>query len=162
RLIPIFQGLLAKAPENRYHNAREVIEALIAALGQPIAIETPLIRESFLQAAEFVGRESEMACLSEALTDVRNGKGNAWLVGGESGVGKSRLLDELRTLALVEGVIVLRSQGSTEGAPYLYWRDVIRYLCLHTDISEVEASVLKLLVPDISKLLDYGFELPDA
>ena len=48
--------------------------------------------------------------LQWALTQVKDGHGSAWLVSGESGVGKSRLLDELRIHALTEGFTVLRGQ----------------------------------------------------
>jgi tetratricopeptide (TPR) repeat protein len=146
--------LLSKNPAERYADAHDLIEALADMTGQQVQIETTLIRESFLQAANFVGRDTEMNRLSDALTATLEGRGSAWLVGGESGVGKSRLLDELRTLALVKGALVLRGQGIAEGgAPYLLWRDVIRYLCLHTELSDFEASVLKIWVADIAKLL---------
>lgn len=41
--------------------------------------------------------------------------GRAWLIGGESGVGKSRLLEELRIQALVAGAFVLRGQAVEGG-----------------------------------------------
>src|SRR5262249_9674479 len=101
--------------------------------------------------------------LRDALTRALEGKGSTWLVGGESGVGKSRLLDELRTQALVDGATVLRGQSIVEGgAPYLLWRDIVRNLCLNTKLSEAEASVLKLRFPDIAKLHTSSPELPDA
>jgi len=89
-----------------------VMVALCQAVGRPPPPETVEIRESFLQAAKFVGREEEMAHFQVVLRAALDGQGSAWLVGGESGVGKSRLLEELRTRALVEGVLVLRGQDN--------------------------------------------------
>jgi len=160
-LAEVLRRLLAKNREERYGAAGEVILDLCEAVDQPLPPETSEIRESFLQAAKFVGRDDELAKLSEALNAALASQGSAWLVGGESGVGKSRLVDELRTLALVEGALVLQGQAVGEGGgPYQLWRDVLRGLVLTTDLEEEEASVLKALVPDIGVLL--GREVPDA
>lgn len=45
--------------------------------------ERSAIGESFLQAATFVGRQTELAQLTAAFNAVKQGKGSAWLVGGE-------------------------------------------------------------------------------
>jgi tetratricopeptide (TPR) repeat protein len=146
--------LLAKEPEDRYPDAQTTIEALCQASGQPPPTETHSHRESFLQAAQFVGRAAELDCLRNALQKAREGKGSSWLIGGESGVGKSRLLDELRIHALIEGVMVLRGQVTNDvGRPYEPWRQPIRRLCLAVDLNDLEAGILKDLVPDIETLL---------
>jgi hypothetical protein len=83
------------------------------------------------------------------------------LIGGESGVGKSRLLDELRTHALVKGFIVVRGQAVEGGGlPYQLWREPLRRLALMTALTDLEAGVLKEIVPDVSALL--GREVADA
>src|SRR5437016_14618224 len=48
-LRPILERLLAKRPEDRCRDAAEVIAALAVALDQPLALETVVTRESFLQ-----------------------------------------------------------------------------------------------------------------
>jgi tetratricopeptide (TPR) repeat protein len=84
-----------------------------------------------------------------------NGHGSAWLVAGESGVGKSRLMDELRSHALVKGALVVRGEEKSEGGnPYQPWREIIRRLCLLNGLSSIEVSTLKPLVPDITRLLE--------
>jgi tetratricopeptide (TPR) repeat protein len=153
--------LLSKQPTQRHPSAEAVIVDLCAVLGQPPPAESVAIRESFLQAATFVGREQEMAQLSAALAQALHGQGSAWLVGGESGVGKSRLLEELRTQALVQGALVLRGQAvEGSGLPYQLWREPLRRLALATEVSELEASVLKSIIPDIATLCVR--EIPDA
>ena len=157
----ILERLLAKTPEERYPDAATVIRELSAATGQDLPVETAETRESFLQAARFVGREKELAQLSEALAQAVGRHGSAWLIGGESGVGKSRLVDELRTRALVQGATVLRGQAVSEGGRvYQLWREVIGWLVLLTEPTALEASVLKVLVPDINVLLER--EVADA
>lgn len=151
----VLQKLLAKQPAQRYQRADAVIADLCTALGQPPPAESSAIRESFLQAATFVGRAPELTQLIHALEQALQGQGSAWLIGGESGVGKSRLVDELRTRALVTGALVLRGQA-VEGAglPYQLWREPLRRLVLSTALSNGEAGVLKEVVPDIERLLE--------
>jgi serine/threonine protein kinase/tetratricopeptide (TPR) repeat protein len=155
RIAPVVARLLAKEASGRYADAAEVMAALADATGQVLRVETPHTRESFLQAAQLVGREPELLRLAGVLDGLLHGQGSAWLIGGESGVGKSRLLEELRARALVEGVTVLRGQEVSEGGgPYQVWRDVLRWLLLLTDPADHEAGVLKALVPDLRALLD--------
>jgi DNA-binding NtrC family response regulator/tetratricopeptide (TPR) repeat protein len=46
--------------------------------------------------ARFVGREPELRLLAERFEHAREGEGQVFLVGGEPGIGKSRLLQEFR------------------------------------------------------------------
>lgn len=167
--------LLEKNPLERLDSAQTVIKLLADATGKEVQPETETIRESFLQAARFVGRERELELLSAALMRVVGIKpgtaplnlmveeteytgqpiGSVWLVGGESGVGKSRLLEELRTQSLVEGALVLRGQAVQDTSiPYLSWQNVLQQLCLQITLSPLEISTLKSIVPDIDKLLN--------
>ncbi|MBC8099660.1 MAG: serine/threonine protein kinase, partial [Armatimonadetes bacterium] len=66
-LPPIIQRLLAKQPAERYQDAAQVLLDFSAALRQPTPRESIAIRESFLQAAKFVGRQAEYTQLTAAL-----------------------------------------------------------------------------------------------
>ncbi|MBL8130974.1 MAG: tetratricopeptide repeat protein [Anaerolineae bacterium] len=166
--------LLMKDPSDRYADADAALAALAAQSGGTISIENHSTRESLLQAAQFVGRQIELNQLShqldqivkavnhtaresqpDAMTPPRAGYGGgAVLVGGESGVGKSRLLDELRTHALLNGALVLRGRCVAESAqPFQLWREIVRRLILEESPNDVDAGVLRELVPDISELL---------
>ncbi len=153
-LQAIVVRLLEKTPTARFASARQVITALAEAVGLPVQEEQGELRESFLQAAAFIGREEELAHLEGALARVRAGQPALWLVGGESGVGKSRLLDEIRVRALVEGVSVIRASASP-GAdiPYALWRAVLARLALSTPLSDPEAGVLYEIVPEIAGIV---------
>lgn len=155
--------LLAKSPENRFKNVSGVLNALSQALGRPSPPETRAIRESYLQAAAFVGREKEMGKLTEALERAAEGQGSIWLVGGESGVGKSRLLEEVRARALVAGWQVLAGQTEADGGvPYQLWQEIIPRLVLNTALSDLELGVLRRAAPGVDKLLAESIPEPPA
>jgi tetratricopeptide (TPR) repeat protein len=161
RLVALVQRLMSRAPDQRYPSAAAVLNALAEIVGRSDVTETVETRESLLQSARFVGREPQLAQLRRAWRDTREQVTlQFWLVGGESGVGKSRLIDELRIHALVSGALVLRGQAVNRGAvSYQLWRDIARYLALR-NLSPFEESVLKSIVPDISSLV--GHAVPDA
>ncbi len=154
RLSIFIDKMIAKSPEMRPESARLAIKGLYAALEEDVPEESTTIRESFLQASSFVGRRAELNTFKDALQQLKKGISTAWLVGGESGSGKSRLVEELRTRALVEGVHVLRGQSAANSLPYQTWREVLRPLVLMTNISDLEAGILKEIVPDIGTLLN--------
>ncbi len=160
-LAGVLNQLLVKSPEARYQDASQVIHDLCAATGSPIPPETEQIRESFLQAAKFVGREAEMAYLTEQMEVAAAGQGKLILIAGESGVGKSRLLDEARIRAMVEGILVLRGQAVSDGRRYYQlWRDVLRQLLLYAQPDEDELVLFQPVVPDLARFLDRP--VPDA
>ncbi|MEM7801433.1 MAG: protein kinase, partial [Chloroflexota bacterium] len=160
---PIAARLLAKNPERRYQRANEVLADLAAVQGQSKSVETELVRESYLQAAKFIGRDAERDRLRSALLNAKTGRGSSWLLGGESGVGKSRFLRELQSEALVQGFQVLMGQsiedGVGDGEPYRIWREPLRHLLVTLPgVDALTASVLLPLVPDIEQLLGMAVE----
>jgi tetratricopeptide (TPR) repeat protein len=160
-LALVVERLLELDPQDRYDSASDVIKAICKATDTPLPIETDAIRESFIQMAPFVGRDNEISQLEQALQDAVVEHSSVWLVGGESGVGKSRLVDELRIRALVNGVLVIQGQAVSEGGlPFELWRPIVRRLVLAADLTDLQASILKELVPDISDLL--GRAVADA
>ena len=155
RLIPIIGRLLAKDPGDRYRHANEVVSDLTSSMRLVVTLEDAAVRDSFLKAARLVGRNQEVKILLDKLEDAHSHRGSVVLLGGESGVGKSRLLDELRTLSMVKASLTISGQGvSTGRSPYQIWRQPMRWLCLLTEPDDNEASVLKPVVPDIEELLE--------
>ncbi|GAB4162990.1 MAG: hypothetical protein Fur005_22100 [Roseiflexaceae bacterium] len=153
-LAAVLSQLLAKNPADRPASAHATIEALCQAIGIPSSSGNQAIRESYLQAAAFVGREHELTVLMQAFPAAQAGRGHCFLIGGESGVGKSRLLDEIRTQALVAGFQVVRGQAVEGGGlPYQLWREPLRQCMLGSELSDLEAGVLKAIIPDLESLL---------
>ena len=159
-LVSLLRRLLAKQPSSR-PSADEAWVALTQAVGIPLEKESVAQRESMLQSARFVGREAPLATLRTAMDAARKGEGSVRLLAGESGVGKSRLMEELRVYSLVQGARSARGHAVSEGGDvYGVWRGILRTLCLGMELDELDASVLKSLLPDLDVLLERV--IPDA
>jgi serine/threonine-protein kinase len=129
--------LLEKAPEDRPRSAVALLRSLNEALGSDHALQTRESRESSLTGAALVGRDSEMEVLLAALRSLaseeegreRAAGAGLILIGGESGVGKSRLLREFRTQIQTEGVQFLSgSCYETGGTVYQPFVEAFRLL----------------------------------
>ncbi|MHB2018617.1 MAG: ATP-binding protein [Candidatus Xenobia bacterium] len=103
-----------------------------------------------------VGRERERDALLEALHGVQQGRGAAIVLEGEAGIGKSRLLGELRESAEQCSLRVVEGAGSTveHASPYHVWRHILRSL-LEPD----EDLRLRLPEPALAPLLNDVLQL---
>src|SRR5687768_6004792 len=82
------------------------------------------------QQLALVGRERELAILRQCLTAARDGEGSVLLVGGDPGIGKTRLIEaalhDARTLGIVG--LVGHAYDRTDTPPYGPWIDLfLRY-----------------------------------
>ena len=69
-------------------------------------------------AGRLAGRDAEVAALREALGSLRRGRGQVVELVGEPGIGKSRLLAELLTMADQERLVVVRCDEYATAIPY--------------------------------------------
>ena len=90
-------------------------------IGPVIARETQARHELPL-----VGREEEMAALLEALASAREGRGRLVELIGEPGIGKSRLVEELRRHASEIEMIVAVCEQYESSTPYYPFRRAMR------------------------------------
>jgi PAS domain S-box-containing protein len=117
-LDDVLQRLLMKEPADRYASARAVLADLDGiAAGVERGEEEPDVvvgahdtRHTLTQPS-FVGREAELAALDAQVDLARDRRGGLVLVEGESGGGKTKLLDEVAQRSAERGVWVLRGQG---------------------------------------------------
>jgi tetratricopeptide (TPR) repeat protein len=159
----VIARLLEKSPAQRYTDAQKVIADLCTAVGIAAPTEEVQVRESYLTSAPFVGRHSELQMLQTALREASEGHGSAWLVTGEAGVGKSRLLYELRCQALVRGFTVLSGQATeAAGSPYQLWRTILPSLALLASPDDAAASILAEVVPEVATVLGHDLPPPPA
>jgi DNA-binding SARP family transcriptional activator len=78
----------------------------------------------------FVGREREFSVLTQGLGAASRGYASAILVGGQAGIGKTRLARECVEVARIHGLRAIHvSAGQTASeAPFLLWSDLLRGL----------------------------------
>jgi DNA-binding CsgD family transcriptional regulator len=91
-----------------------------------------------------VGRDEQMAALDAAFDSVRQGGPTAVLLGGEAGVGKSRLVSEFGRAATAAGARVLTGgclELGTDGLPFAPFTAVLRDL-VHELGADAVASML--------------------
>lgn len=88
----------------------------------------------------FVGRRDELATLTRALPANRARGVVLWMVAGDAGIGKTRLLQELDRVARATGHRVVWGRGWDEAGtpPYWPWTQVVRQLqgsCTGVDLA---------------------------
>jgi predicted ATPase len=83
-----------------------------------------------LKSLPHVGRSAELALLSEWLGDVRAGRGGIYFVGGQSGIGKTRLVEAIAERAARDkwSVSLGRVFPVERGIPYAVWSDTLLHL----------------------------------
>ena len=124
--------------------------AKAVAVGAPNAETAPAVPTV---ASGLVGRDAERRRLIEAMDAVvRDRRACVLLVTGEPGLGKSRLLDELRDAARARGGTVLEGHAfeAEAGRPFGPWIDALRQLPASV-VSPVVATDLRALLPELAR-----------
>lgn len=167
-LRTIILKLLAKDPVNRYASANEIIRAINTLAGRDYPVETRETRLGYIQSGNFIGREFELARLQGVLMRTLQGQGRLVLIGGPAGIGKSRLVRELRLRAQLQRVFV--TEGAAEEharAPYHPWINALRQLIVFQqgrdpDLVRGHAPMLVRLMPALRDVLPDAQELPET
>ncbi|RJP69006.1 MAG: hypothetical protein C4532_11680 [Candidatus Abyssobacteria bacterium SURF_17] len=133
-----------KLPEKRPTGTRLIP---MPALGEKVM---PLVGER----TPFVGRKSERAELHRFLGRASLGQGSLVMIGGEAGVGKTRLTDEIMTDALAEGFLCLvghcyEMQG---GQPYMPFVEIVESAARMVK-SKTFLEMLGESAPEVAKLV---------
>ncbi|HET9052087.1 MAG TPA: AAA family ATPase [Candidatus Dormibacteraeota bacterium] len=91
---------------------------------------------------DFVGREVELSRVLGRLRDAGAGRGRLVLVGGDAGIGKTRLAEEVARRARAMSIPVAWGRAvETEGAPAFWpWRQVLRDLATQCEPAELRAA----------------------
>jgi len=107
--------LLEKDPIDRYFSAKEVLSEVAKISGLDAdGLMAPLAK-SLILSSDFVGREKELAILRKTLNQTSTGRSALVLLSGESGIGKTGLLEEFKAWAQLEGGSVVEvSLASSE------------------------------------------------
>jgi DNA-binding SARP family transcriptional activator len=115
-----------------------------------------------------VGYEHELGALEDVLEQALARQGRLALIAGEPGVGKTRLADELSSVAHARGAQVVWGRCSSDGGAPAYWPWIQLLRALIADRAPVTvraelgagAPELTQLLPELRDLLP-GIEMPD-
>jgi DNA-binding SARP family transcriptional activator len=131
------------------------LEALILGHDESLlsAGDTVAVRPVLVSATPCLGRDREITSLLAHLGEAAAGRGRVVLLAGEAGIGKTRLLSELETLAEARGARVL-SGRCVEGSgtlPFQPFAEALdRYLEEGGELPNAEsAAALAVLVPPV-------------
>ncbi|MER6943705.1 AAA family ATPase [Nonomuraea sp. NPDC000554] len=104
----------------------------------------------------FVGREEELSTLFEAFDEARKGSATAVLLGGEAGVGKTRLVQRFAEQVTSDGAQVLFGgcvELSTEGLAYAPFTAALRQLVRDQGPARIAALLPEGAERDLARLL---------
>jgi AAA ATPase domain/Protein kinase domain len=105
-LSEIILHLLEKEPDRRYQSAEGVLhdlEELAADPGRTLRVGEHDVPLRLLAPSRLVGRDAEITELKAAFVEALSGNCRGVLVGGAPGVGKTALVDELRSVVTDAG-----------------------------------------------------------
>ncbi|MDM8527095.1 tetratricopeptide repeat protein [Anaerolineales bacterium HSG24] len=149
--------LLAKNPNERYANAQQAYHILKSLVVYKDSVQdTPITPQ---HQRMLVGRHTQLNGLLAAWQKTQQGQGQLFFITGETGIGKTRLIQELATQAQ-NGVVLTGYCEEWEGAPAYHPFIEILQTYFSTVPPEVinqqdtkMLSEMTRLVPDISHLL---------
>lgn len=106
-----------------------------------------------------IGRDQEMKFVAGALQGLQGGDKQNLIIRGEAGVGKSRLVTELRSLAHAQRIQVLsgKSDFLDRATPYHSWREVLSRIFQVDNFTKTRSRSLTILAklasdPELSRL----------
>jgi len=151
--------LLAKVPDERPASAAEVRQRLREMSAAPAAASEPPppTAAARITWGRFIGRAEELAALKAAVEAALGGRGSLVLVGGEPGIGKTRLVEEAGVYARLRGaqVLVGRCFEAEAALPYLPFVEAMREYILARPAEALThelgdgASEIAKLVPEV-------------
>ena len=153
------------AGDQAHHGAAALRRGGTAAAATASAMTTPSVLGGMLEdvsarpiSPTFVGRVQQLAVIHDALDAARQGSPAATLIGGEAGVGKSRLISELAERVRADGTMVLTGgcpELGADGLPFAPFTAVLRAL-----VRELGAEATMALLPGPAAL-ELGRLLPE-
>ncbi len=149
-LRDVIEKLCAIDPDERHQNAGDLLDEINRKGGLTYELETQDTRESYLFSSQFVGRRRELAEVQRFIdAGLEKRTQGGLLVAGKSGMGKSRLMREVRQAVQLRGVPFLEAD------------------CFERDLSEsgpianlvLQAAGLARSVDGAALLVRYGPEM---
>jgi tetratricopeptide (TPR) repeat protein len=110
-LDALVMSLLCQEPAMRPRAAFEVMQRLSAIAGIE-SVEPLSVSQAYLSTPSMVGRDPETVALRDQMASAFGGRGSAVLIEGESGAGRSRLLQSCVVAAKMLGATTLSASAS--------------------------------------------------
>jgi len=171
-LSDVIMHLLEKEPDNRYQTAEglihdlERLSALRAGRSEaPLRVGEHDVPRRLLPPSRLVGRDAQVAVLTEVFENARDGGHRALLISGPPGVGKTALADELRPLVNgSDGWFVTgkfdQYRRDRDDAAFRAFRSLARLLLAEPEeeLAQVRRRILEVVGPNVGLL---GALVPD-
>jgi DNA-binding SARP family transcriptional activator len=131
--------------------------AAAAATPDASAASAPTALAAAPMASRLVGRARERELIGDVLALLHDGRPGVLLLGGEPGIGKTTLLDEVARLAAGRAAVHWGRCPETEGAPAFWpWSRVLRSIAASATDEELaavaaDAAAMAHLVPDLAR-----------
>src|SRR4051794_26084618 len=108
------------------------------------------LRSPTIISATLIGREAQLALLSEQLAQASSGHSRIAVVTGEAGIGKSRLVAEIKARAMQRGghIVQGRCFEQDRDFPYAPLVDLVRTCC----VGRTAGEIVRALGPAASEL----------
>jgi serine/threonine protein kinase/Tfp pilus assembly protein PilF len=151
-LQTIILKLLSKNPESRYQRASEVIEAINSLAQKEFLTDLQDVEQSYLLSGKLIGRQKEISLFQEYLQKLLKDKtGGFLLIRGESGIGKTRLLNEFKYLIQLNKLNFFSGKSSSDGGtPYQAIKEVLKEIfpLLPSESVKKYSWILQKLIPE--------------
>ena len=150
-LVPDYAGT-ARSDLSKWYG-EELVEHLLEGLAKAGLDVGVAVGAHDVERRPFVGREAEQDQLVTALHSVAKGNGRLVLIGGEPGVGKTRLAHELMATARARGMRAFTGNSYEEGAaPFIPIIEILEQM-----MRDVSAETLRDALgdgaPEVAKLV---------
>ncbi len=147
--------LLSKDPRERYSSAKFLREDLI-----DTDFSRYTSRKTFIPLrSPTVGRERILIYLKKKLS-LTHSTGSVVVLSGERGLGKSRVVEEIKTLSYMEDVYYLGERCNENAGPYELFKEIIKKFWMGEKDKNIKKELMKF--PWIRKLADIYFDLIDT
>ncbi len=113
----------------------------------------------------FVGREKEFSLLEGLFNPILENQGNYVLIEGETGIGKTRLVEQFLERVKNKGITVIRGHGyHGEISPYRLFSEMLRYYfssinydtrCLAPLLDNLTIALLEKFIPEIKSYIPF-------
>jgi serine/threonine protein kinase/signal transduction histidine kinase len=158
----IVMKLLAKDPDLRYQSA----QGLLYDLNRFEAGETDFLvgekdqKVKIIYQSRLVGRETEIEKITELFKKANYGNGSICLIAGEAGIGKSRLVEEIKSYIYEKNGLFFRGRclNHTNKIPYQPFKDIIDEFIIRLEKAEIgsfakEIARIKSILGDLAEVI---------